>query len=191
MQPRPPLTRRGPGRMQTRVDPVRRSLLVLPFAVTACQGSGGLRLDAADSDFVHQSAAAGASMVALGQLAARQSVSSAVRQLAQRVVAEYMMVDRELTAITSRKGVSPPMAFERECAEAWRELSSYAGATFDQQYLAQQVQAHELQRALFRNQGREGTDVDLRAFAAKYLPVVEAHARMARALLDSVADPTQ
>ena len=55
--------------------------------------------------------------------------------------------------------------------------------------MAQQVQDHELQLALYRQQAQSGIDPELRAFAAKYLPMVEAHAQMARAALNSVAVP--
>jgi putative membrane protein len=175
----------------TRTDRVRRLLLALPLGFAACQRSGDLRRDAADNNFADQVAAASASMVALGQMAARRSANPAVRQFAQRVVAERTMIDSELIAVARRRGVQPPAAPDPRDTEAGRELSPYAEAAFDQRYLAQQVQAHDLQRTLFRNQAQEGTEAELRAFAERYLPVVEAHARMARAVLDSVADPMQ
>jgi len=187
----PHVIRYGSKRTKTRADPVRRSLLALPLGVATCQRSGDPRQDAANNEFADQVVAAGASMVALGQMAARRSVNPSVRQFAQRIVAERTMIDREISAVARHRGVQRPAAPDPGHTEAGNELSSYAGAAFDQRYLAQQVQEHELQRNLFRKQAQEGTDAELRAFAERYLPVLEAHARMARAVLDSVADPMQ
>jgi putative membrane protein len=175
----------------TRTDRARRLLLALPLVFATCQRSGDPRQDVADNNFAGQVASASASMVALGQMAARRSANPAVRQFAQRVVVERTMINRELIAVARRKGVQPPTAPGPEDTEAVRELLPYAEAAFDQQYLAQQVRAHDLQRTLFRNQAQEGTDAELRAFAERYLPVVEAHAWTARAVFDSVADPMQ
>jgi putative membrane protein len=164
---------------------------MLPFALTACRSTDGPPLDGADGAFIQQAATAGASMMALGRVAVRRSTSPAVRQFAQRVVAEHAMIERELTTIARRRGVPLLEAPEEAKPGTWRELVPDTGAAFDRRYLAQQVQAQELQRALFRKQVYEGTDADLRTFATRYLPIVEAHGRMARALLDSVADPVR
>jgi len=171
-------------------NPIRRSLLVLPFALTACQSTNDPPLDGAEVAFIRQAAAAGASMVALSQFAAQRSTNPAVRQFAQRLVAEHTMIDRDLTSIARQRRVPLSKAPEENAAD-WRALVADIGAAFDQRYLAQQTQAQEIQRALFRKQEREGTDMELRNFAMRYRPLIEVHARMARVLLDSVAVPVR
>lgn len=42
------------------------------------------------------------------------------------------------------------------------------------------VDAHQKMEALFQNQVSNGTDADLKAFAAKTLPTVQMHLQMAR-----------
>ena len=112
-----------------------------------------------------------------------------VTKPAQHMVAEHTPANRELIAIADRKGVIPPTTLDPGRADASRQLSALTGTAFDQQYMAQQEQDHELQLALYRQQAQSGIDPELRAFAAKYRPMVEAHAQMARAALNSVAVP--
>jgi putative membrane protein len=167
----------------------RRLLLALAPGPAACARRGGPPLEAADRDFVSRALADGMGTVALGQLAARRSSNPAVRQFAQRMVAEHRLANRELAAIGSRAGVAPPTALDEGRGDAERRLSALTGAEFDRRYMAQQAQDHALQLALFRRQARSGIDPELRAFVARHLPVVEAHAHMAEAVLDSVAVP--
>ncbi len=167
----------------------RRSLFALALGLTACQGRGNPSLATTDNNFIMQAAAGSVGETALGQMAERRSSNPAVRQFAQHMVAEHTAANRELIAIAGRKGVVPPTTLDPGRANASRQLSALTGTAFDQQYMAQQVQDHELQLALYRQQAQSGVDPELRAFAAKYLPMVEAHAQMARAALNSVAAP--
>ena len=169
----------------------RRLLFTMALGLAACQGRGSPSLATPDNNFIMQAAAGGVGEVAFGELAERRSSNPAVRQFAQQMIAEHTAANRELIAIAGRKGVIPPTTLDPGRVNASRQLSTLTGATFDQQYMAQQVQDHELQLALFRQQAQSGTDPELRAFAAKYLPAVEAHTQMARAVLNSVAVPVR
>jgi putative membrane protein len=184
---RAPSSPRRPLRKVPTMDRTRRSLLLLALGSAACQERAVPPLAAADEDFIRQATASGLGQVALGQLAASRVSSPAVRQFAQRMVAECGVVNRELGAIARRRGVTPPTAPDPERAEATRRLSTLTGPAFERGYMAQQMREHEWRLALFRRQARSGADPEVRAFAEKYLPVVEAHARMAEAVLDSVA----
>jgi putative membrane protein len=169
----------------------KRSLFMLALGLTACQGRGSPSLATTDNNFIMQAAAGGVGEVALGQLAERRSSNPAVQQFAQHMITEHTPANRELIAIAGRKGVIPPTTLDPGRANASRQLSALTGTTFDQQYMAQQVQDHELQLALYRQQAQSGVDPELRAFAAKYRPMVEGHAQMARSVLNSVAVPVR
>ena len=171
------------------MDWARRLLLTMTLGPAACRSRGDPPLDAADSEFASRALAGGLGAVALGRLAARRSSNPVVRQFAQRMVAEHWAANRKLAAICSRRGVMPATTADEGRMEAERRLSALTGAEFDREYMAQQSQDHELQLALLRRQARYGVDPELRTFVAKHLPVIEAHAHMAQAVLDSVAAP--
>jgi putative membrane protein len=159
------------------------------LALAGCTGLGSSRLTTADNNFVMQAAAGGVGEVAFGGLAQRHSSNPAVQRFGEQMVSEHTVANRELIAIAGRKGVVPPTTLDPGRVNANRQLSALTGPQFDQQYMAQQAQDHELQAALFRQQAQSGTDPELRAYAAKWLPHVEQHAQMARSLLNSVASP--
>jgi predicted outer membrane protein len=63
------------------------------------------------------------------------------------------------------------------------DMGSNTGMTFDQLFAQQQVQAHEEGIALFRAYSQNGDNAQLKQFAAKGLPILERHLKMARNLV--------
>ena len=62
-------------------------------------------------------------------------------------------------------------------------LSGLSGAEFDREYIEQAGNKdHEEQAKLFQRQASRGSDPDLKAFAAKTLPIVQSHLAAARDL---------
>jgi putative membrane protein len=61
-------------------------------------------------------------------------------------------------------------------------FSKLEGAQFDREFLRYQVMHHEKDVAAFNLQAKEGQDPDLKAFAAKQLPVLKEHLQQARDL---------
>ncbi len=49
------------------------------------------------------------------------------------------------------------------------------GGTFDSQYVSSQLDDHQETLELLQKQVQEGQDPDLKAFAQKYVPVVQKH----------------
>ena len=61
-------------------------------------------------------------------------------------------------------------------------LSNLSGAEFDKAYAKLMVSSHKKKVSAFEKQSKDGTDAELKAFAAKTLPGVQEHLQMARAL---------
>ncbi|WP_167525312.1 DUF4142 domain-containing protein [Roseomonas genomospecies 6] len=155
-------------------------------ATSSQAGSGGTgassTLSVADQSFLAQAAYGGFGEVALGTLAQRQGSSSTVRELGRRIAADHTQANQELARLAQSKGVSPPTAPDPGRQAVADALASLRGAEFDRQYLQQQLADHEVSIALFNAQAQGGTDPDIRAFAAKWLPGLQMHARDLRAL---------
>lgn len=62
------------------------------------------------------------------------------------------------------------------------KLSSLSGAEFDREYMRQMVKDHSDAVELFQKEASRGKDTDLKGFAAKTLPAIQEHLRMAREL---------
>jgi putative membrane protein len=65
-----------------------------------------------------------------------------------------------------------------EQKETMTKLSKLSGADFDKAYVDAMVDDHEHDVKDFQEQANEGKDADLKAFAAKTLPVIQHHLQM-------------
>lgn len=138
--------------------------------------------------FVREASQAGMKEVADGRAAAATSSNAEIKAFANTMVADHEKANQELRELATRKQwpLAPQapdgMADRREStttSPAWRSLT---GASFDRAYVAEQVRDHEKAVALFEVQSKEGTDADLKAWAAKMLPTLKEHHKMIKEL---------
>jgi putative membrane protein len=147
-----------------------------PKAGTTAQSS---QLTPLDRQFVLEAAQGGMAEVALAQLALQRSKNNAVRQYAQRMIKEHTLANQELMQLAKQKQIAPPTTLGKyEAVRA--QLSQLSGQAFDQAYLNDAgVNSHMENLAVHRRQAQLGRDPELKAYAAKYTPIVTAHLQMA------------
>jgi putative membrane protein len=143
--------------------------------LSGCVAHPNPSLGTADNSFIMQAASGGMAEVALGQMAQQKSENPVIRQFAAEMVADHTPADKELMAIAAKKNVVPPSSPDAARSAVATQLSALSGTAFDQQYLSSQRQDHELQIKLYTDEAQTGTDPELRAFAAKYLPILQRH----------------
>jgi putative membrane protein len=147
------------------------------------QGNANGALSSADRDFVMKAANAGMVEVQLGQLAAKQGSSDAVRQFGQQMVTDHTATNEKLAQLASTKGVTLPASLDSSAQEKMTKLQALTGPAFDQQYLKDAgVSEHEKTVKLFQKQSTSGKDPDLSAFASATLPTLQTHLSMARTM---------
>jgi len=66
------------------------------------------------------------------------------------------------------------------------KLAKLSGAEFDKAYMSDMVSDHETDVKEFQTQADKGNDPDVKAFAAKTLPVLQKHLQMARDVASQV-----
>jgi putative membrane protein len=71
---------------------------------------------------------------------------------------------------------------DRQHQETAETLAKLQGANFDREFMRHMVTDHEKAVRLFAAQAQDGTDAELKAFAAKTLPTLQEHLRMAQTL---------
>ena len=156
---------------------MRRSLRPLLLA-TAIAGLsiGTARAEVSDADraFIDQLAMAGQAEVATGETAAK-SENSAIADFGKQMVQEHGEMNQELTALAKQKGVEPPTSASLTDQAKGAVMSVMPGATFDKQYVSQQLSDHQETLALLEKQASSGDDPDLKALATKAIPVVQKH----------------
>lgn len=132
-------------------------------------------LSTADAYFMDQAARSGLAAVEAGGLAQHRAARPDIRRFAAATVADRNRLDAELDALAQRKRISLPTTPNAVQQQMLSELLGLSGATFDRQYLDQQVTLQQRAIALYRDEAKDGTDADVRAFASRALPLLQHH----------------
>lgn len=136
----------------------------------------------ADLKFVQQAAAGGMAEVEAGTLAREKGSSKKVKEFGAHMVTDHAKANDELKSIATSKGMALPLAPDAAHQQAKAKLQAASGPDFDRAYKAQMVEDHRKTIALFEQQSKNGQDPQLKAFAAKKLPALHEHLKMAQAL---------
>jgi len=148
---------------------------------SAAQSEGGAsRLGSADNSWVMKAAHGGLAEVELGKLAQSQGSSEAVKQFGKRMVDDHSKANDELSQIASRKGITLPTSLDAKNQATHDRLAKLSGAAFDRAYMDDMVKDHKEDVAEFKKEAANGQDADLKAFAAKTVPTLEDHLKMAQ-----------
>ncbi|MGA9994173.1 MAG: DUF4142 domain-containing protein [Pyrinomonadaceae bacterium] len=136
----------------------------------------------ADKEFAMKAAGGGMAEVELGRLAMKNGQSAAVKQFGQRMVTDHSKANEELKAIAASKGITLPAEMSADGKEMMEKLSKLKGEEFDRAYTDGMVEDHTKDVAEFKKEAETGTDKDIKAFAAKTLPVIQGHLQMVQGL---------
>lgn len=135
---------------------------------------------AADEAWVMKVARGGIAEVELGKLAAEKASSDAVKQFGQRMVDDHSKANEELKALAQSKKITLPTEIGPEEKALRDRLVKLSGPAFDQAYMKAMLNDHLKDVGEFRTESRSGKDPNVKAWAAKTLPTLEEHLKMAR-----------
>lgn len=154
--------------------------------------------------------------VASSRLAQQQSQNAKVKEFAGHMVQDHMKTTQELQTlmqqlpgsgtsagtplpngresqgtaqsgqITNAQGGPQHEGLDQQHTALLQQLQQARGAEFDRLYVRQQVAAHQQAVDLFSNYSQSGDTPQLKQWAAKTLPSLQEHLRMAQALQSSV-----
>jgi putative membrane protein len=146
----------------------------------ATLAQGPQRRDA-DRDFVKMAASSGQAEIQLGKLAAERADRAEVRDFAKRLETDHTRANLELLKLLDAQRIDVPrdMGPYQETAD---QLSKLRGVEFDCAYMQQMMRDHEEAVARFAAEAKEGRNPELKAYAAKQLPILQEHLQLARDL---------
>ena len=131
-----------------------------------------VKMSQKDVNFIQKAAGGGAQEVANGHMAEKQAKSAEVKSIAARIVADHTRLNKELTALANRKGVT----FNTGGVKA----QNLGTGDFDRLYLKWLEEVHRADIADFERAAKSADDKELRAWAAKALPTLKQHLAMAQ-----------
>lgn len=144
-------------------------------------GPGGTsNLASSDREFLVDAAHGGTAEVALGKLADEKASSPEVKQFAQRIVEDHGRANAELKTLARSKDITLSDDLDAAHKATKDRLEKLSGAAFDRAYMQEMVQDHEKDVREFRKQAQSAQDPDVKAWAAKTLPTLEEHYRLAQ-----------
>jgi putative membrane protein len=129
-----------------------------------------VKMSQKDVSFIQKAGGGGQQEVENGKLAEKQGKSADVKRIGARMVADHTKANKELTELANRKGVK----FDTRSIRA----QNIGAADFDRQYLKLLELDHKNDIAEFQKEAKSGDDRDLKAWAAKTLPMLQEHLAM-------------
>ncbi len=137
--------------------------------------------NALDADFAMMAAMGGMAEIEWGKLAMEKSTNKNIQKYAKKMVKDHTKAGKNLMKVASKKNMTLPTTMSAEQMQVMNSLQAASGAEFDRMYVQMSgVDAHQKMAALFQNQVSNGTDAELKEFAAKTLPTVQMHLQMAQ-----------
>ncbi|MEP6881464.1 MAG: DUF4142 domain-containing protein [Dokdonella sp.] len=143
-----------------------------------------------DNDFAIKATKDGNTEVAIGKIAQERGQNTSIRDFGMKMVADHTTAGNELKAAASSDNVMIPenaMTVDQSVVD---KVSNLEGGAFDKAYAKMMVEDHKKAVALFKKESTSGTG-ELKAFAARTLPTLEMHLKMAMDLQTGDNTPTQ
>jgi putative membrane protein len=140
-------------------------------------GSGG-SVSGDDRKFMEKAAMDGLAEVELGKLAQQKASNDQVKQFGTRMATDHQKANDELKGIASSKGVQLPTAPDSKHQKNMDKLAK--AKNFDHEYMEMMVKDHKDTVSEFRKHSTGSKDPEVKAFAAKTLPTLEDHLKMAQ-----------
>ncbi len=164
--------------MRTRLAVVAGLIIFLLAGVAFAQD--GKAMSSQDKGFVKDAAMGGMFEVKMGQVAASQGASDAVKSFGQRMVDDHGKANTELMDIAQKKGLAVPAELEKKFQKKIDSLSKKSGADFDKAYMKEMVKDHKDDIKAFDKEAKKGKDPDLKTFATNTLPTLQEHLKLAQ-----------
>ncbi len=118
--------------------------------------------------------------VKLGQLAQKSGSAAKVKELGKMMETDHSKANDELIVWAMKNKLSLPATLSTEKQEKYNSLAGKKGADFDKAYTQMMIESHTTNISAFKKEAEEGSNGELKSWAAGKLPVLEHHLEMAR-----------
>lgn len=153
-------------------------LVALLGASQASAGQEGAGKANNPTTFLTHAAQDGEAEIELGKLAQEKAADAKVKDFGARMQKDHGNSNAELRAIAAKKGLTVPGGPGPHAAMK-AKLEKLQGAAFDQAYMRAMVDDHTKAVKEFQ-MATNSPDADIKAFAAKTLPTLQEHLKLAQ-----------
>ena len=144
--------------------------------------AGAMQSKADDAKFVKDAAVGGMTEVELGKLAQQKASSDGVKQFGQKMIDDHTKAGEELKQVAAKQKINVPESIDSKHQARIDKLSKLSGADFDKAYIKDQLKDHQEDVRAFERESQNGSDPEVKGFAAKTLPTLQEHLSMVKDL---------
>ncbi|MBT2556970.1 DUF4142 domain-containing protein [Hymenobacter sp. ISL-91] len=141
-----------------------------------------------DAEFMKMVATGGHNEMGLSQVALAKGASGETKSYADMMINDHKEAGEELKAIAASKNVTLPTEMDAEHMAIKTEMEAMAAEQATQKYAQQMVVDHQKTVDAFQSEIQNGTDAEVKAFASKVLPTIQAHLEAAKKLPGAMAN---
>ncbi len=131
-----------------------------------------------DSEFMTKAASGGMLEVEMGKQVAARAVTPDAKKFAEQMVADHTKANNELMALAAKKNITLPTALSDKHKDVLKDVLDEKGVKMDQEYMKKMLKDHQEDVKEFTDASIKASDPDIKAFAAKNVPVLQMHLDM-------------
>jgi putative membrane protein len=167
------------------------------FGVFLASSGSAIEQEPADARFIREAAQSSIFEIQTGELAQLRSSNDQVKEYGNRMTSDYGTLQDQLKSIAAKYNFVLPDdmgAKNRSIMDLVTEISgpvALSQPAFDQVYIGEMIAAHRTDISAFRTESADGSNPDLRNWAARAIPVMEEHLRLTRAAEDYLGSVSQ
>jgi putative membrane protein len=133
-----------------------------------------------EEEFVVESAQGALLEVKLGELAQTNGSAQVVKDFGKMMTKDHSKGYDELKALALQKKITIPARLSKKGQRKYDKLAKKTGHEFDKEYMDYMVEDHDSDIEAFEETVDESKDADIKAWAAKALPMLKQHLEMAK-----------
>ena len=131
-----------------------------------------------DSEFLTKAASGGMLEVEMGKAVVAHAVTPDAKKFAEQMVSDHTKANAELMALAAKKNMTLPTTLSDDHKDVLKDVTEKKGVKMDQEYMKEMLKDHEEDVKEFTDASIKASDPDIKAFAAKQVPVLKMHLDM-------------
>jgi putative membrane protein len=145
-----------------------------------------IAVEKGDAEFAVEAASGSLAEVELGKLAKLRGYNRRVKSFGTMMMNDHSKINDEMKALAVTKNISIPKIPGADEQKIIKKLSEKSGKDFDKAYISDMIADHENDIKTFQNAAKNCADPDVKSFASKTLPILQAHLDAINAIKDSM-----
>jgi len=131
-----------------------------------------------DAEFLAKAASGGMLEVELGKQVVARAITPQAKEFAQQMIDDHSKGNAELMALATKKNITLPTTLGDDHQKVLKEVTEEKGVKMDQKYIQEMLEDHEEDVKEYTDAAIKASDPDIKAFAAKTVPMLKMHLDM-------------